>query len=266
MFKQQTISNDLSAQSIETHTTITPQKIINQSTKIVANYSDVLIQRSGQQDYNKGGQFDQYMLGVVIAFSCAFTAGLSLVLASKSKECSNSLLMIVVGFGTLLVATIGPLLNLENRFFDPLSEWETTGSGSSLTHDMMLTIGVGVISILGVLLLVFASQIAPPTLVSMVRSTEILLALVAEKVMLVHIVEDDGEVQKRLISWLIVGSLVVVISVAAMAASDWIQEFIDSSKRCYTNSQQNETTEEINASERLVSVIIPNIDDTQITS
>ena len=136
--------------------------------------------------------------------------------------------MIVVGFGTLLVGMIGPLLNLDNRFLKSVNTWEPSIREISLTTDVLLTTAAGILSLLGAFLLIYASQIAPPTLISTIRSCEILLALVSEKVIFIDAMKHDREQRNCKMIWLILGALLVLISAILMTVSDWIEKCIRS--------------------------------------
>ena len=174
---------------------------------------------------------DPYIIGVAVGFSCAFASGLSLVLSSKVRSCPNHLLMIVVGLATLLVGMMGPLINLDNRFLRTYDTWKPSRIGISLTEDMLLTSAAGTLSLVGSFVLIYASQIAPPTLVSTIRSCEILLALLADNLFLNN-ERQGGEEKHTSMLWLVLGALLVLTSAILMTVSDWIEKFIDSSKTC----------------------------------
>ena len=179
---------------------------------------------------------DNYPMGVAIAFACAFSASLSLVLSAKAKRCPNHIIMIAVGFGTLLVGLIGPLINLPNRFLAPMDAFrDAPRSQMSLPHIYMLTTSASIISLLGSFLLICASQFAPPTLISTIRSCEILFALLAEKVLL-SILQEEHKWGKRNRSmvWLVLGALLVLSSAILMTISDWVQRMLDSILKGYS--------------------------------
>ena len=182
---------------------------------------------------------NQYIIGVAVGFSCAFASGLSLVLSAKAKRCPNHILMIVVGFGTLLVGMIGPLLTLDNRFLKSINTWESSMKDISLTTDLSLTTFAGILSLLGAFVLIYASQIAPPTLISTIRSCEILLALLYEKVILIDVMKHGSEQRNSKMIWLVLGALLVLVSAILMTVSDWIEKFIisvmsDNEPKCIT--------------------------------
>ena len=171
-----------------------------------------------------------YPMGVAIAFACAFSASLSLVLSAKAKRCPNHIMMVAVGFGTLLVGLIGPIINLPNRFVAPMDTFrDASRLQMSFSHVYMVTTSAAIISLLGAFLLIYASQIAPPTLISTIRSCEILFALLAEKLAL-SILQDKHKWGKHNGSmvWLIFGALLVLSSAILMTISDWVQKMIDS--------------------------------------
>ena len=172
---------------------------------------------------------DNYPKGVAIAFACAFSASLSLVLSAKAKRCPNHILMVAVGFGTLLVGLIGPIINLPNRFVAPMDAFkDSSRSQMSLSYNYMVTTSAAIISLLGAFLLICASQLAPPTLISTIRSCEILFALLAEKVILSILQEEHkwGKHNGSMV-WLVLGALLVLSSAILMTISDWVQKMID---------------------------------------
>ena len=187
---------------------------------------------------------NQYIIGVVVGFATAFTAGLSLVLASKAKRCPNQVLMIVVGFSTFLVGLLGPLFNLENRFLKSSDTWESSVEGISLTNDLLYTSGASLLSLLGVFVLIYASQVAPPTLVSTIRSCEILLALFVEKIVFGGFIGRGPEGKVQSMAWLSLGALLVLCSAVFMTLSDWIEKILCSSKS--SGGFKNTKTEVIN--------------------
>ena len=73
-------------------------------------------------------------------------------------------------------------------------------------------------SLVGGLLVIYSCQKAPPPLVAVVRSSEILLAVFADYVIFQTSSPDALH---------LFGSGVTLVSVALMAASDWIQDAIN---------------------------------------
>ena len=190
------------------------------------------------------GTSNQYIIGVVVGFSTAFTAGLSLVLSSKAKKCPNQVLMIVVGFSTFLVGIIGPLFKLENRFLKSVDTWESSVAEISLTNDLLYTSGASILSLLGVFVLIYASQVAPPTLVSTIRSCEILFALFVEKIMFGGFIGRGPEGKVQSMAWLTLGALLVLCSAVFMTLSDWLEKILCSSKS--SREFKNNTNQFIN--------------------
>ena len=109
----------------------------------------------------------------------------------------------------------------------------------SLTTDLLLTTFAGILSLLGAFVLIYASQIAPPTLISTIRSCEILLALLYEKVILIDVMKHGSEQRNSKMIWLVLGALLVLVSAILMTVSDWIEKFIisvmsDNEPKCIT--------------------------------
>ena len=83
--------------------------------------------------------------------------------------------------------------------------------------DWLLVFGIAIASIVGTLLVIPASRMATPTIVNMVRSTELLFAYAVEFALY-------GMVPKPLVA---VGSALVLASITAMTLADKIQEKLD---------------------------------------
>ena len=221
----------------------------NQTSNNLANGSKIGTNQSfsKREDHSDNGitefksiETNQYYIGVIMTFASALTAGLAMVLSAKAKEyCSNNLLMAVVGCGTFIVGAIGPLLNLENRFYINLENWTPSLKDISLTTEVTLAFGVAILSLVGILLLIQASQICPPIIVSLVRSCEIILGLFLEKVILINLIPElIDSTDERMLSCLILGAMLVLISVYTMSMSDWVQQYID---MCLRNKQKDKT-------------------------
>ena len=172
---------------------------------------------------------NEYYIGLTMTFAAALTAGLAMVLSAKAKECcSNNLLMAIIGLCTFIIGALGPLFKLENRFFTNLDTWTPSSNEMSVTIEVFVSIGVAILSLIGIVLLIQASQVCPPIIVSLVRSCEIILGLFLEKMILINLIPEKMNMQdERILSLLIVGALLVLISVSAMSLSDWIQQFFN---------------------------------------
>ena len=86
-------------------------------------------------------------------------------------------------------------------------------------------------------------QNAPPVVVSVARASEILLALVVDKILFG---EDNSEIQHYNIKLILhtCGAILVLISVSFMAASEYIQEKFDQSCCNKPPSKKNIVDEE----------------------
>ena len=100
-----------------------------------------------------------------------------------------------------------------------------------LPDQLPVVAGVAMGSLVGGLLVIYSCQKAPPPLVAVVRSSEILLAVFADYVIFQTSSPDALH---------IFGSGVTLVSVALMAASDWIQDAIN--KHFLTCCKDNPTT------------------------
>ena len=100
------------------------------------------------------------------------------------------------------------------------------------------------ISVILRVVLIYASQVAPPTLVSTIRSCEILLALFVEKIVFGGFIGHGPEGKVQSTAWLSLGALLVLCSAVFMTLSDWIEKILCSSKS--SDGLKNTKTEVIN--------------------
>merc|ERR1711997_627880 len=123
------------------------------------------------------------------------------------------------------------------------------------------------LSLLGVFVLIYASQVAPPTLVSTIRSCEILFALFVEKVVFGGYIggqEPERNVQST--AWLILGALLVLCSAIFMTLSDWIEEFLCLSKSCQGLKEvKKETINDQTINDESDAFILPSVQTTITT-
>jgi len=155
-------------------------------------------------------QEQDYLLGVTACLVVSITAAMSNVLSASSKGCPMPITMMIGGAGALIISLICPFVgdNFPNRFIQPAS------AAGALPGDLPLIGGVAMASLVGGLLVIYACQVAPPSLVAIVRSSEIVLAIFAD-----YVIFKTTEPQALHIA----GALVTLMSVAMMAAADWIQ-------------------------------------------
>jgi len=105
-----------------------------------------------------------------------------------------------------------------------------TGVGP-LPDQLPIVAGVAMGSLVGGLLVVYSCQKAPPPLVAVVRSSEIILALFSD-----YVIFQTAKPEALHIG----GAVVTLISVALMACSDVIQaKVLDRWSCCNTNSRDN---------------------------
>ena len=159
------------------------------------------------------------------------------------------LLLITAGLATLILA-IPMFFSLKNTFLDLVSDiplWKryllTMGvATASMIAGHLLVIANQVIRSLGILmeklLLIFSSfKKAPPVVVSVIRATEILLAMVIDKIAF----EEEQKPHDTLrVALHTLGAVLVLVGVSLMAASQQIQDKIDN---CQTPIEQAEAND-----------------------
>jgi len=169
-----------------------------------------------------------YLVGVTACLVASVSSALSNVLSASSKECPMPVIMVVGGFGTLALTLVCPLIGdfFPNRFID--SSVTVVGP---LPDQLPIVAGVAMGSLVGGLLVVYSCQKAPPPLVAVVRSSEIILALFSD-----YVIFQTAKPEALHIG----GAVVTLISVALMACSDVIQaKILDRWSCCNTNSRDN---------------------------
>ena len=112
--------------------------------------------------------------------------------------------MVITGLGTLILSLFCPFIDLPNRFI-----LDDVTSLPSLSSELPLIAGVSVGSLVGGLLVVYACQTAPPSLVAVVRSTEIIPALFSDYVIFQTITDPS--------MFHLGGSFISLVSVALMS-------------------------------------------------
>jgi len=160
-------------------------------------------------------------IGTIISLLCALSAGFMHVSSAKTNgRVSRLSLMIGGGIGTYIVTMIGYLLMND-------SSGEAV-SKVTLYERALLTIAVATAAMVAGHLLVIANQNATPTIVAVVRASEILLALLIEKIMF----------NSRLMSnYTYFGAVCVLLGVSLMSFHMQIQDHIDRLNPCRKRPQ-----------------------------
>ena len=159
---------------------------------------------------NKLHEYSHYWLAVSLCISAAFATAMNNVVTAKlfQQGVAVELTMTLMGLGLTVLAPlfiyfIPTQSHKVNRIF-------TDGVLEIPIQDWFTYIGVGAVGTIGTLLVAAANKLAPPVIVSMVRTTQILFVLVLDIVLL--------NIYPNVMSS--TGSVLVIISVIGMSTSD----------------------------------------------
>jgi len=151
---------------------------------------------------------EYYTLGAIIAIIGAIAGGIFPVLMAKCKEVPSGLFMAVGGAVSLCIGAV-------HRIVITNAE----GSGHYGSHLIGLLILVSTMSMVGVLMKQMAVAATCPVLVTMVRSMEIVMALVVDICLSDKIHPEDIQFWYK-----VVGACTVTACVITMSVADRIHE------------------------------------------
>lgn len=145
-----------------------------------------------------------YYIGALLALGAALTGASANVIIAKCQEVSSSVMVFYSGLGGVVLAFVFGFLDPQDRILFSISSVSTTE---------WLVLGMlGGMGILGYFCLTRSLQLIPPTTVAVLRAMEIILAYLAQALVM-------GEVPDLLA---ISGSSLVMLSVVAFALEELI--------------------------------------------
>jgi len=145
-----------------------------------------------------------YYLGAVLALGAAITGATANVIIAKCQEVSSSVQVFYSGLGGVIIAIVIGFLDHQNRILFAFT--------SVTASEWMLLGMLGGMGILGYFCLTRSLQLIPPTTVAVLRAMEIILAYLAQALVM-------GEIPDLLA---ISGSSLVMLSVVAFALEELI--------------------------------------------
>jgi len=166
--------------------------------------------------------YKQYTLGALIVIVCAMMGGLFPVLMSKCKEVPSCFYMAVGGAVTLVVGAIHRMA-LTNTKVDHYG---------SLLIGLMIVVGTN--SMMGVLMEQMAVAATCPVLVSIVRSLEVVMALIIDIITrdnFVHV--DDMRFWYK-----VIGACTVTLCVTSMSVADKIHQGLTACTRAIIGQER----------------------------
>lgn len=163
-----------------------------------------------------GADESNYFLGVMLTLSATLVCTISNILQSKCKHVPPPLFMLVGGFTCLGVGMTSPLFDIENSFMD----W------TFMDKPWQPVVAVSAFSVTAGLLVLVALQAADPVLISVVRSMEIVMALLLDIVF--PSTSGPGlDFASRSFAYKVAGSAMVSLGVVGMAFSDAIYKRVE---------------------------------------
>jgi len=147
---------------------------------------------------------NNYYVGVLLAVSTAITGATANVIIAKCESVSSSVMVFFSGLGGMVLALLFSIFDEDNKIIFSIS---------SISLDQWLILAMlGAMGIVGYFSLTKSLQLIPPTTVAVLRAMEIILAYIAQAVVM-------GEVPDNLS---ITGSSMVMFSVVAFALEELI--------------------------------------------
>ena len=173
---------------------------------------------------------DTYTKGMGLSLLGAMISGLCCALQGKCKGISTGHFMFCGGLIAMTVGLISPVFGVPNN----LAEFEVISK-----HFVVLTT-MAACSIAGFLLLFVAIKMANPVLVDVVRSTEIVMALILD------IIVPSYPINFFSLSFLfkVMGSLLVMASVVGIALSDQIYDKLMGSSNSRKRNEYSDISDE----------------------
>ena len=126
------------------------------------------------------GSSSLYMVGALIALSSAmFTAGYSCIMSKLASTVESSVQLLYIGIFILPLSTVCQLfeeIGVNNRFFH--------GSFTDITfQDWLAVVGVSLSGLLCIYTEIGALQIVPPAVFATLRTSQIIVAFIAQCIM-----------------------------------------------------------------------------------
>jgi len=170
------------------------------------SYKEDQDEDNGEDEYGS-----RYYVGVILALSTAITGSLANVIIAKVEGASSSLMVFYSGIG-------GVLLGLGFSFFDPENRL-VFNIGSIAMDEWIILLMLGGSGLIGYYSMTRSLQLIPPTTVAVLRALEIILAYIAQALVM-------GEIPNVLA---VTGSSIVMFSVIGFA----LEETLLSCYNCY---------------------------------
>jgi len=173
------------------------------------------LRESYNEEHDENDEDDEYgsryYVGVILALSTAITGSLANVIIAKVEGASSSLMVFYSGIG-------GVLLGLGFSFFDPENRL-VFNIGSIAMDEWIILLMLGGSGLIGYYSMTRSLQLIPPTTVAVLRALEIILAYIAQALVM-------GEIPNVLA---VTGSSIVMFSVIGFA----LEETLLSCYNCY---------------------------------
>lgn len=160
---------------------------------------DEEVDPSSDAEYGGG-----YYLGALLAISTAITGAMANVIIAKCEKVSSSVMVFFSGLGGVVLALVFSIFDKDNRIIFNFTS-------ISLEQWLILAM-LGGMGIIGYFSMTRSLQLIPPTTVAVLRAMEIILAYIAQAVVMREVPD----------SLAIMGSSLVMLSVVAFALEELI--------------------------------------------
>jgi len=147
---------------------------------------------------------NSYYFGALLAISTAITGAMANVIIAKCEKVSSSVMVFFSGLGGVVLALVFSIFDEDNRIIFNISS-------ISLEQWLILAM-LGGMGIIGYFSMTRSLQLIPPTTVAVLRAMEIILAYIAQAVVMREVPD----------SLAITGSSLVMLSVVAFALEELI--------------------------------------------
>lgn len=174
------------------------------------------VQSNGSAANNKGHKDNgTYALGTILAFLVALGGGSLRVLQAYCKRIPSPNFLFLGGVLSLLLGATTPACGIPNQLLS--GDFRSVIESSGVTLFLISTT-----SLAGALLLLMAVKVTDPVLISVVRSTEIVMGLLVDVIS--NSVDYGSDVITVFFWYKVIGAVVVTASVMAIAVSDKIYD------------------------------------------
>lgn len=180
---------------------------------------------SASEEHDIHEKYPQYSLGVTTAVAAAILGSFADIIIPLAKDMPKSYFLGISGVICFIMAIISPLVRVPNPSLNYFHQKVPSRSSGQLWTLVCVVCSAPITR----LLTLIALQNAPPTLVSVVRCTEVPKSMIFDLIMARIPLDPTSSFFCR-----IGGSILVSLSAILMATSDWAE-----TKLCFKSTARN---------------------------